>query len=119
MNSQDVFAQFHNQIRDLAAIADSIPVRTDTAGRPSDALAFAETLLLCPTEDAAKSQMRRDQIGAASFFQIASYVEDKFGDLDIPTGKHNVTNSAPFFVVGSCVQDYLQWLKKSVVEDWK
>ncbi len=119
MNSQEAFARFQNELSHLSVIALDVKIASDVAGKPSDALCFAEAILMCPTEDAAKLQMRQNQKGAVAFFQIADFVVSEFGKLDIPTSRASLKDVGPFFVIGSCVQDYLNFLKRKVGDEWK
>ena len=119
MTSREVFELFRTQLQRLSNIAENIPRQAAATSKPSDALAFAESLLLCLTDDGAKSQMQLDHKGAVAFFQIANFLEKEYGERGIPTVEQPLKDAGPFFVATSCVQDYLHSLKRAVGDDWR
>ena len=70
------------------------------------ALVFAETLMLCPTQEAVRVCIRRDLCGAMSFLsRLRSY--EFTGDF-----LTTVECSTTFFLLACAVQDYLGSLRK-------
>lgn len=76
------------------------------------ALVFAETLILCPTQEAVRVCIRRDLCGALSFLFAVQGIQQRIerGSAKMPT--HTVEYSTTFFLLACAVQDYLGSLRK-------
>jgi hypothetical protein len=119
MTHQELIVAYRNQRAMLKAIAKSLNLHLDLPGPPSAALAFAETLLLCPSQHGATEQMRQDRAGARAFLANAKSLEPLLLEAGISTAGQNLKDSTPFFVLGSAVQEYLRHLKVRNEESWK
>jgi hypothetical protein len=119
MTREEFLTAFHNQLTELLEIGAELRVIRDSHGLPSDALAFAETLLLCPTRPAAIEQMRRDQAAARSFLDIAAFQEKHITDIQTSDALTHLTGTTPFYVAASAVLEYLSFLKKTAPNQWK
>jgi hypothetical protein len=85
----------------------------------SEALSFAETLVLCPSESSVSSHMQRDQRAIQSFLRISEVVAN-----DIGTGNTKFVNppgpeQTPFYLVASSVQEWLLSRKTLFPELWQ
>jgi hypothetical protein len=109
-----LLAAFQSQLSRYGQIAKAEGLDSGSRGLPSDALSFAESLLLCPTEDAAIKQMRQGPKEARTFLQVAMIVDDVRPNIEIAIAEPNLTTTTPFFVLACGVQEYLQWLKSQV-----
>ncbi len=119
MTREEFLAAYHDQLGELLEIGAQLKVIRDSQGLPSDALSFAETLLLCPTRQSAIEQMRLDPAKARSFLDIAVYQEKNIEAIRTSDALTRLTGPTPFFVLGFAVQEYLLFLKRSVPDRWK
>jgi hypothetical protein len=74
----------------------------------ADALAFTETLMLCPTEDAVRVCIRRELTASLSFVLAIQGMQRK-----LRTGKFHLPDKTPefqtrFYLLASAVRDYLE-----------
>jgi hypothetical protein len=76
------------------------------------ALLFAETLMLCPTLDAARVCIRRDLCGALSFLFAVQGIQQRIerGSAELPV--QAMEYATTFFLLACAVQDYLGSLRK-------
>ena len=77
----------------------------------SSALTFAETLMLCPTIEAACACIRRDLAGALSFLFAIQGIQQRIerGCAKLPT--QTVEFQTTFFLLACAVQEYLGSLR--------
>jgi hypothetical protein len=118
MNDSKLVELFHTQLSSFEALLEAEKIVADDSALPSDALSFAEFLLLCPTEDAAKLQMQRDHKGATGFLSIVYSLETEWPKIGISIVAETPTHAAPFFVLASFVQEYLEKMKQQSSDDW-
>ena len=86
---------------------DQIPVCA------SSALLFAETLILCPTMEAATVCIRRDLAGALSFLFAVQGIQQRIerGSAKLPN--QTVEFQTTFFLLACAVQEYLASLRET------
>ena len=79
----------------------------------NSALTFAETLMLCPTIEAARACIRRDLSGALSFLFAVQGIQQRIerGCAKLPS--QNLEFQTTFFLLACAVQDYLASLRKT------
>ena len=75
--------------------------------QPASALTFAETLLLCPTEDAVRSHMQRDPAGAMSFRTASVIVAREIETGNVSIEGYETGPNTPFYLLALLVH---QWL---------
>ena len=77
----------------------------------NSALIFAETLILCPTMEAARVCIRRDLAGAMSFLFAVQGIQQRIerGCAKLPN--QTVEFQTTFFLLACAVQDYLTSLR--------
>lgn len=75
------------------------------------ALAFTETLILCPTHDAARISIRRELCAALSFVVAIQAMQQsvQIGKLTLPSESPDF--QTPFYLLASAVRDYLESLR--------
>ena len=119
MTHEEFLTTYHNQLTELLEIGAELKVIRDSQGLPSDALSFAEALMMCPTRQSAIKQMRRDQAAARSFLDIAVFQERHIAAIRTSDAVTRLKGTTPFFVVATSMQEYLSHLKKCAPEKWK
>jgi hypothetical protein len=74
----------------------------------AEALAFTETLILCPTEEAARACIRRELTASLSFVLAIQGLQRKLhsGDLRLPS--ETPEYQTRFYLLASTVRDYLE-----------
>jgi hypothetical protein len=77
----------------------------------NSALVFAETLMLCPTIEAARACIRRDLSGALSFLFAVQGIQQRIerGSAKLPN--QSVEFQTTFFLLACAVQDYIASLR--------
>jgi hypothetical protein len=118
MDREEFLTTYHNQLTELLEIGAELKVIRDSQGLLSDALSFAEALLLCPTRQSAIEQMRRGPAAARSFLDIAVFQEKHIDDMRTSSAVTRLAEMTPYFVVASAMQEYLLHLKKCAPEKW-
>jgi hypothetical protein len=81
---------------------------TQIPASTAQALDFAETLILCPTLDAARNSIRRELPAALSFVLAIQAMQRKLqlGEFKLPT--HSPEYQTYFYLLSCTVQDYLE-----------
>ena len=81
---------------------------TQIPASTAQALDFAETLILCPTLDAARIWIRRELPAALSFVLAIQAMQRKLqhGEFKLPT--HSPAYQTYFYLLACAVQDYLE-----------
>jgi len=113
MTREEFFEAFHSQLTELLEIGAELAVIRDSQGAPSDALSFAEDLLLCLTRQEAIEQMRRDQARARSFLDIAVFQEKHIDAMRTSVALKPLAETTKFYVVAAAVQEYLLEIRYS------
>jgi hypothetical protein len=93
MTREELTAAYRSQLAMVDGIAKSLNLHLDLPGPPSAALAFAESLLLCPTQHAASEQMRQDRALYAFVLNMPVNSYDAHGLVTVPVQSGNVTVS--------------------------
>lgn len=73
----------------------------------ASALAFAETLILCPTAESGRICIQKDIPGALSFLFAVQGIQQRIerGRAELP--EKGPEHQTPFFLLAAAVQDYL------------
>jgi hypothetical protein len=103
-NFEAAFARQLREFRELFYQAMKEGPLGPKLASPKTVLSFAEDLMLCPTEDAAKALLQRDREGARGVYAIAGDAvrsgDAKRAQALIRTGP----NQTPFFVLAAVVR---------------
>jgi len=87
----------------LARFNEVSEISTSTA----DALGFAETLMLCPTREAARACIRRELMAGLSFVLAVQAMQRDIhlGTVKLPS--ESPEYQTPFYLLACAVQEYL------------
>jgi len=79
------------------------------------ALAFTETLMLCPTQEAARVSVRRELCAALSFVVAIQAMQQllQIGKLSLPS--ESPEYQTPFYLLSCSVREYLESLEAKTV----
>jgi hypothetical protein len=107
---------FFEQVAEFCEMAqDAFLARFDTMSdvpvSGGAAAAFAETLLLCPTTDAARSCIRKDLIGALSFVMAVQGVQQRIQQSNSQFPSDSPEYQTKFYLLASAVRDYMDSLR--------
>src|SRR5262245_11814174 len=72
------------------------------------ALGFSETLMLCPTAEAARSCIRRDLAGARSFLVAADGVLRRLRTQRFEFAMEQPEHQTKFYLLSSAIDEFLQ-----------
>jgi len=123
MKQQTSLNRFCIQLNEFCLMfQEEILQLANTPRRPPDqtlALAFAETLILCPTAEAARTSIRRDVAGARSFLVAADAVLKRIRTQKFDFKFEEPQHQTKFYTLACAIDDYLQehGLLKAVVPD--
>jgi len=81
-------------------------------------LSFAEDLLLCPSEDSARSCIEKDPAAARIFLISADRMDVAFAKLGLEFLSRRTDNDAPFFILGAAVKEYLEDVRANFPQLW-
>lgn len=74
---------------------------------PALALAFAETLILCPTAEAARTCIRRDVVGARSFLVASDAVLKRIRSQQFEFKFEEPQYQTKFYLLACAIDEYL------------
>jgi hypothetical protein len=74
---------------------------------PKLAVEFGEALILCPSEESAKSRVESDREGARAFLSIAEVALQRVKDGDLQLAPRRREEQTPFFLLVSLVREYM------------
>jgi hypothetical protein len=79
------------------------------------ALAFTETLMLCPTQEAARVSVRRELCAALSFVVAIQAMQQllQIGKLSLPS--ESPEYQTPFYLLSCSVREYLESLEAKTI----
>jgi hypothetical protein len=121
MDAQTVWQAFHNQREEFCRLHEA-QVNKDHSGlsvpSAARALAFAESLILCPTLEAVQVRMRQDLEGARSFLMVADRVVSINATINAETLEKWMKNSVPFYLLASVVLEQLETSKSTQPYLW-
>ena len=87
--------------------------------KPSDALAFAEWLLVCPTPDEAQARMQQGPSEARAFSVFADQISDaEGGKLSDELAADCHATHTQFFVLALCVKEKLERHRREQPQEW-
>ena len=119
MHNEDSISSFRNQLSRFREIAESLKLDSDTGAKPSDALSFAEWLMLCPSESSAIAHMQRDQKGAIAFLEIARILDEEFATRNAKPLNAPHPDQTPYYIVSSGVVEWLNSRKDYFPDMWQ
>src|SRR5690348_6904089 len=87
----------------------------EVSNSTSEALSFAETLILCPTQEATRASIRRELPRALSFVLAIRDLQRQ-----LQTKAFALPSEAPeyqtcYYLLASTVQEYLEWVRQQAV----
>lgn len=109
MQLNEFCLMFQEEILQLASTPRRVPDSTI-------ALAFAETLLLCPTAEAARACIRRDVSGARSFLVAADAVLKRIRSQRFDFKFEEPQYQTKFYVLACAIDDYLHARESQALE---
>ena len=115
--SADVEEMFFNQLEDFCRLVQQeflarfnevkeIPNATSTA------LAFAETLILCPTQESTQACIRRELEGALSFVLAIQNLQRQLQSHSCSLPSEVPEYQTCYYLLASTVQEYLEKLRE-------
>ena len=113
--NEEIWRESLARLREIAARAGV----SEKRGRLPPALTFAEGLILCPTDDAARALLQRDREAAASFLDVASAVAAMLDRGEIGWLQCDAPELCPFFHPAVMVQEFLESLQAECPESWE
>jgi hypothetical protein len=87
---------------------DTLPELPVSAGA---AMAFTETLILCPTAEAARLCVRKDLIGAVSFVFVLQGLQQRIERGGAPFPSDPPEHQTRFYLLACMAQEYLDSLR--------
>lgn len=104
--------RWNNEYRRFQSLATTAGLQPDPRGSLPDARAFAEDLVLCPSESRAVALLEANRAAAFTFLDLAMHYDEQLQKGTIRVTDEPAEGSLPFFVLAGAVLEFLKGLEK-------